>query len=271
MKRGFTLVELSIVLVIIGLLIGGVLAAQSMIETAKTQSFIKQIQQIDAAVENFKTKYNGLPGDSSAFGCNTLAGMGGGHACDDGVITDSLGGIKPQYFDGEIGLFWPSLQQSGYDTSGGAFKTQNSNEDAGVYLSTTIPNKYLPQATLGIKDSTIIALGDNTKGKNYYQVANFVGNADWIDNGIPDASLTPVQALAVDAKMDDGNPNTGTVQAVYAQAHNPDIYLPLPNSGFADYGVTNYCFGANSNVYNISSTAVECSLRIDMLAQSGGQ
>lgn len=68
MKRcGFTLVELSIVLVIIGLLIGGILAAQSMIGTAKIQNVIRTLGQYDAAYANFVTKYNQIPGDSTLF------------------------------------------------------------------------------------------------------------------------------------------------------------------------------------------------------------
>lgn len=55
-KKGFTLVELAIVLVIIGLLIGGILVAQSMIGTSKITAAISQIQQFDAGVESFKTK-----------------------------------------------------------------------------------------------------------------------------------------------------------------------------------------------------------------------
>ncbi len=66
--KGFTLVELSIVLVIIGLLIGGILAGQSMISAAKIAAVAAQVQQFDAGVMNFKTKYNGLPGDSKSFG-----------------------------------------------------------------------------------------------------------------------------------------------------------------------------------------------------------
>ena len=58
-RQGFTLVELSIVLVIIGLLIGGILAAQSMISTARLQSLVRTIQQYDIAATNFETKYNG--------------------------------------------------------------------------------------------------------------------------------------------------------------------------------------------------------------------
>ena len=53
-KNGFTLVELSIVLVIIGLLIGGILVAQSMIGTAKITAFTRQVQQADIAVRILK-------------------------------------------------------------------------------------------------------------------------------------------------------------------------------------------------------------------------
>ena len=68
MKKGFTLVELSIVLVIIGLLIGGILVAQSMIGASKIVAVAAQIQQFDAGVMSFKTKYNALPSDAKGFG-----------------------------------------------------------------------------------------------------------------------------------------------------------------------------------------------------------
>jgi prepilin-type N-terminal cleavage/methylation domain-containing protein len=67
-KKGFTLVELSIVLVIIGLLIGGILVGQSLIESAKIKAVIKQISQYDIAMSTFITKYNQLPGDATIFG-----------------------------------------------------------------------------------------------------------------------------------------------------------------------------------------------------------
>ena len=68
MKKGFTLVELSIVLVIIGLLIGGILVGQSLIESAKTTATLQQLSQFDIAVSNFSTKYKQLPGDSKFHG-----------------------------------------------------------------------------------------------------------------------------------------------------------------------------------------------------------
>ena len=62
-QSGFTLIELSIVLVIIGLLVGGVLEGQDLIKAAQIRSTISQFEQFDAAVNTFRTKYNNLPGD----------------------------------------------------------------------------------------------------------------------------------------------------------------------------------------------------------------
>lgn len=66
-RQGFTLVELSVVLVIVGLLIGGILVAQSMIQTVKAQVMISNLLQYEVAVGNFKTNYKYYPGDSAVF------------------------------------------------------------------------------------------------------------------------------------------------------------------------------------------------------------
>lgn len=108
-KKGFTLVELAIVLVIIGLLIGGILVAQSMIKTAKIGKFVSIIQQFDVSVSNFQTKYNSLPGDSDKF---SPAGD------NDGFIEDYT-----YLFAGEVANFWVHLQQGGFTYNGKTFST----------------------------------------------------------------------------------------------------------------------------------------------------
>ncbi len=64
-RTGFTLVEVAIVMVIIGLLIGGVLKGQSMIANAKVKRIVKQADEIRAAVMAFYDKYGVYPGDEN--------------------------------------------------------------------------------------------------------------------------------------------------------------------------------------------------------------
>ena len=63
MKRAFSLVELSIVLVILGLLVGGVLSGQSLIAAAALRSVTTQEARWVAATQTFRDKYFALPGD----------------------------------------------------------------------------------------------------------------------------------------------------------------------------------------------------------------
>ena len=62
-QRGFSLVELSIVLVILGLLVGGVLGGQALIRAAEIRGVLADKDKYIAAVYTFKNKYHALPGD----------------------------------------------------------------------------------------------------------------------------------------------------------------------------------------------------------------
>ena len=78
-QQGFTLVEIAIVLVIIGLLLGGVLKGQEMIKSAKVKSQMQQIDGISAAFNTYQDKYGVLPGDDANAAANTgVAGLTAG-------------------------------------------------------------------------------------------------------------------------------------------------------------------------------------------------
>src|ERR1700691_433072 len=81
-QSGFTLIELSIVLVIIGLIVGGVLVGQDLIRAAEVRAQISQIEKYNTAVNTFRDKYNALPGDlpptvPTQFGFAARAGTAG--------------------------------------------------------------------------------------------------------------------------------------------------------------------------------------------------
>ena len=140
MKRGFTLVELSIVLVIIGLLIGGILVAQSMIDTARVSSTVSKLSQFDTAIANFQTKYNSLPGDYAGLGCVQV----NRNVCGNGIIEDSFSSNPTDLFDGEIANFWPQLQAGGYFKSDGILTPVVTNA-----FTTKAPNPNSPSVPLG--------------------------------------------------------------------------------------------------------------------------
>ena len=100
-QAGFTLVELAIVLVIIGLIVGGVLVGQDLIKAATVRSTVTDIEKYNGAVTTFRSKYNGLPGDLLAskavefqLSASTDANATGGPGLRDGntLIQDGAGG-----------------------------------------------------------------------------------------------------------------------------------------------------------------------------------
>src|SRR5579872_3532957 len=99
-QSGFTLIEISIVLIVIGLLVGGILTGLDLINTAAQSAQIAQIQKYQTAVNLFQIKYNGyLPGDipnpyASNFGFQsrgTAAGEGDGNGLIEGLTGSGNG------------------------------------------------------------------------------------------------------------------------------------------------------------------------------------
>ena len=72
--RGFTLIEIAIVLVIIGLLLGGVLKGEELIRAARVRNLINEQQNIKAAFYGFQDRYRALPGDYGSAANNISCG-----------------------------------------------------------------------------------------------------------------------------------------------------------------------------------------------------
>lgn len=92
-QQGFTLVEIAIVLVIIGLLLGGVLKGQALIDSAKIKNIIQQSNSLQAAVNSYQDRFRALPGDDMLATTHVPGALANGNG--DGQITEYLG--APQH------------------------------------------------------------------------------------------------------------------------------------------------------------------------------
>jgi prepilin-type N-terminal cleavage/methylation domain-containing protein len=189
-RNGFTLVELAVVLVIVGLLIGGVLVAQSMIHTSKLQKAVRLLAQCDTVISNFREKYQQLPGDSSYF---IPAGD------NNGLVEYS-----------ESWDAWVQLSQ--------AEKFKNS---AGTDYQPIADPARLVRSSLNYPDFDLPKPGGLVAPRAMILNYNPIFNPNpyyWIstgDFGATDAAraFRSLDALAIDKKIDDGNGYSGRVLA----------------------------------------------------------
>ena len=157
-QAGFTLVELAIVMIIIGLLIAGVLKGQALIGNAKVTAQVAQVKSIDAATSTFKDMYAALPGDitnptvripnCAGLPCS-FAGNGDGSV---GVAAANFAGAPV----GETLAYFPQLSAADLMTGinpvlaltwGGDFPQAKIN--GGLHVG-TLAGGAIPTAGLGI-------------------------------------------------------------------------------------------------------------------------
>lgn len=272
MKKGFTLVELALVLVVIGLLIGGLLAAQSMIASAKINSQVAQFSQLDAIVLSFKAKYNFLPGDAPMF-----AGDGDGLIDETEASTGSADDWN-HVFVCELANFWPDADPVNYPGRSACLRP-------GVPPATSGAGKNLPLSKLGTRGSYILAsaLANNTSWAgngfmanvneplNYYAILDKSQAAilssgccyafTSTQNGLAPSTVKPIDLQALDRKMDDGIGNTGNVisGAVAANSTDGGIYA-TPRAA---------CSNSATGVYTLSNSTAECTPLVRIGAVAG--
>ncbi|HEU5047330.1 MAG TPA: prepilin-type N-terminal cleavage/methylation domain-containing protein [Rickettsiales bacterium] len=216
--QGFTLIELSIVLVIVGLIVGGILTGRDLIDAAAIRAQISQIEKYHTAVRTFQNKYGYLPGDipnpaASNFGFpiarGSLAGEGDGNGILEGNCNNTAGsnlGIEEGC--GETLVFWQDLNYAslvdGFSASGGAAPSETTN--TAIYYPAVLPASKLA--------SSIFVYTYSTSGTNYFGISS-ASNVGWFLVGGTDPGLSVVQAYNIDKKTDDGMPQSGSVTACY--------------------------------------------------------
>jgi len=191
-QSGFTLVEIAIVLVIIGLLLGGVLKGQELINSAKVKNFATDFRNIPLFIYGFQDKYKVLPGDDwnisakipNSTNASSPALMGNNGRIDGFWNTVTV--------TDESMLFWQHVRLAGLATGSTVVAADNTywpvNADGG---------------RIGIESGSSNFIHNGATG-TFLQGAYVV-----CSNGILGKF-----ALQLDTMMDDGSPNTGSMRVV---------------------------------------------------------
>jgi len=275
-QSGFTLLEMTVVLVIIGLVIGGVLVGADLIRSAGIRATVSQIERYNSAVSTFDQKYNALPGDMNSliatqFGF-TPRGTGQAEGDGNGVIQGDECISGQSETSGETVAFWVDLTTANglnVNLIDGGFNTASPIGTSRAAVTGADIANYVPQAKIGggnyiyvwsggINASPMYtgcsgALGD---GINYYGLSavTTLGSSKIGKSGswtISNPGLTVAQAYGVDAKIDDGYPQSGTVTALYVNGgiaqwagdSDPTSGGPVvAGDGVASTGSTTTCY-----------------------------
>lgn len=207
-QAGFTLIEIAIVLVIIGLLLGGVLKGQEMITQGKIKNVIADLNGIQAAYYGYQDRYRALPGDDAA----AAVGRWGTAAATNSVNASRIdGAYSASAVAVETTLFWAHLRGAGFipgPVTGDGSTSQPINAVGGI---------------VGVQDAA--------------------GSLEFVGNIVCTANLPAKVAQAVDSSTDDGDATKGQVRALLQTSTNQ----ALPASGawatkanYVDSGTNEY-------------------------------
>lgn len=217
--RGFSLVELSIVLVILGLLTGGILSGQSLIRAAELRSVGTQATQFMAAVHSFRDKYMALPGD---FKDATKFWGKDNAACSAHTGTAATPGTCNGSGDGFIGYggaangttesfqAWKQLALAGL-IEGNFTGLAGATGDTDHNFGSNSPAARISNAGWGLGYINNLTGAQTVPYAYDYRNAFTLGNDD---NSFADgAVLRPEEAWNIDTKIDDGRSAYGKLNS----------------------------------------------------------
>lgn len=257
--RGFTLIELAIVLVIIGLIVGGVLVGRDLISAAAMRAQISQIEKIQQAIGTFRSKYSYLPGDikdpeASSFGFQSrgaLLGQGDG----DGTITGFSSGTRSHCYpaSGEAALAWADLSQ--ISLIDGSFTATTATSQPSPASNSAVA-AYLPVSK--ISDGAYLMLDNDRYFTDTYLSLVTVNSITTGRVATYSNPLTVGQANAIDSKIDDGLPGSGNTLAGWPTVIALGAYWRWANSTGAVTTITlstSAIAGTSTTCYDNGSVA----------------
>lgn len=188
-EAGFSLIELAIVLVILGLLIGGVLKGKDLIEAARLNRVISQVHAYQLATHTFIDKFGALPGDFDKASLLIKPGLRNGN--NNGTIEGSGLAVGSEAFS-----FWSHLVHAGFIGHPGSHDQENQGEFG----------KGAPSSAIGGG----FTIETNPRGLSGLWFILGTKHGEHGDGAL----LTPAQAMNLDKKLDNGHPTSGKVRAM---------------------------------------------------------
>lgn len=199
-QHGFTLVEIAIVLVIIGLLLGGVLKGQELINSAKVKNAIGEYRNLSTYIYAYQDRFRALPGDdpgvANRLSGATRASTGGtvGNGRIDGAWNSTTG-------SDESVLFWQHIRLANLASGDGRDPMAN-----GVTLLDWLPRNAFG-GRIGVTGNSPVT---GWSGSFFICQDNLAGNF----------------ARQIDIAMDDGLPSTGSVRLLANSAASGNAIAP---------------------------------------------
>ncbi|HEU4647213.1 MAG TPA: prepilin-type N-terminal cleavage/methylation domain-containing protein [Burkholderiales bacterium] len=218
-QKGFTLVEIAIVLVIIGLLLGGILKGQEMITQAKIKNIISDFSGISAAFHGYQDRYRAIPGDDLGAAARWASAPAATSGNGNGVVagTYNNGGVACAANVEACG-WWDHLRRSGFVAGSGV--NQPLNAVSGI---------------VGVQS------GD---GAGAAVLGGVAGVGGFFGLMMCSANHPDKVAIATDTQMDDGVRTTGSVRGQLQTANNPTIVqnaLTAPDANsYVESGTNTY-------------------------------
>lgn len=203
-QKGFTLVEIAIVLVIIGLLMGGVLKGQELINSAKVKNFANDFRTIPLYIYGYQDKFKALPGDDSGV----VSHVNGTLATTPGTVGNGVieGNWDTTTLTDESALFWQHARLAGLAT--GSTSVANSN----TYWPTNADG-----GRIGIESGS----------------AHYIKNADgtFLQGSyiVCSTGILGKFAKQLDTTMDDGSTDTGSMRVVATGHTRGNVALSRAN------------------------------------------
>lgn len=253
-RKGFTILEISIVIVVIGLITGAVMVGRDMMHNAALNSQIAQLEKFTLATATFKMKYGGLPGDllnADQYGLNYHTASGSTVNRGDGVLNNHAVRDAPvSTMWTEITFFFIHLTDAGLIEGNQQYKHQNMTynycDDTGYY-------KQFPKMEIG--NGGIHATQYRNKiwfGLALNSCSLGAGGGSLILRSTGGV-IAPSDAHYIDTKLDDGIPATGTVIAIESW------------DGTVDNNIDACVVDATSMEYNVNNPNLDCRIWVRSL------